>query len=165
MRNVGAMIVIGLLLVVGLTAFLLWGPLGEKPGMRQIIEEGEAPEASSPAARGQPRAVGRRGGTGPAAGSESAAGSPAAAIPPSGAEVSPAPVTAGTGRFPTAADIAIGTERSKLQASFGKPSMRTTVVDGGRLLETFVYLRSEPDSATFVLLRNGRVVSANTTVY
>jgi hypothetical protein len=56
-------------------------------------------------------------------------------------------------------------ERSKIEALFGPPSMRTVSVDQGRQIETVVYLRKDPDVATFILLRAGRVISATTTSY
>jgi hypothetical protein len=43
--------------------------------------------------------------------------------------------------------------------------MRTVSVDQGRQIETVVYLRKDPDVATFILLRAGRVISATTTSY
>jgi hypothetical protein len=56
-------------------------------------------------------------------------------------------------------------ERAKIEALFGPPSMRTTSVDQGRQIETLVYLRTDPNVATFLLLRAGRVISATTTSY
>ena len=56
-------------------------------------------------------------------------------------------------------------ERPRLVALFGPPNMRTVPVEQGAQLETLVYIRKEPDAATFVLLRAGRVISATTTSY
>ena len=173
MRNLGAIVVIAIILMAGVVAILLWGPLAEKPGMREVTDQpGQTAEpASRPAVKGSPK------------GSESKAARTQAGVKPAQAggeagpsEAGPVPAgeTPGAGTpaarrtphtFPTAADIAIGSERGRLESSFGKPTMRTTVVDKGRLLETFVYLQSDLNTATFVLLRNGHVVSANTTIY
>ncbi|MBI3666803.1 MAG: hypothetical protein HY236_11380 [Acidobacteria bacterium] len=81
------------------------------------------------------------------------------------AEVMPPIVLAPALPFPSASEIAIGMDRAKLLAQFGKPAMKTTAVDGDRLLETFVYVHRDPNTATFVLLQNARVVSAHTTIY
>jgi hypothetical protein len=56
-------------------------------------------------------------------------------------------------------------ERLKIETLFGPPTMRTVSVDQGRQIETLVYLRTDPDVATFILLRAGRVISATTTSY
>ncbi len=70
-----------------------------------------------------------------------------------------------TRRFPQAADVPTGMERLKIEALFGPPTMRTVSVDQGRQVETLVYLRTDPNVATFLLLRAGRVISATTTSY
>jgi hypothetical protein len=82
------------------------------------------------------------------------------------AQASPAAVASQSQRrFPTAAEIPSGMERNRLEAAFGPPTMRTVAVEQGVPIETFVYLRREPDTATFVLIRSGRVVSVSTTAY
>jgi hypothetical protein len=58
-----------------------------------------------------------------------------------------------------------GMERSEIESRFGPPTMRTVSVEQGRQVETLVYLRTNPDVATFLLLRAGRVISATTTSY
>ncbi len=165
MKNIGALVTVAVMLVVGLVAFLLWGPFGEKPGLREITPEGVPPATGAPEAAAEPggkagaaKPSGRTPGGMPPVESSSAPDAAPAAAP----VIGPAkPVR----RFPQGQEIAIGTEKSALQSIYGRPTMRTTVVEGGRLLETWVYLQSEPNLATFILLRNGRVVSANTTVY
>jgi len=170
MKNIGALVTVAVMLLAGLVAFLLWGPFGEKPGLREITPEGVPPAAGAPEAASEPggkagagRPSGRiAGGMPPVESSSAPDAAPAAAATPAAPVVAPAkPVR----RFPQGQDIAIGTEKSVLQSVYGRPTMRTTAVEGGRLLETWVYLQSEPNLATFILLRNGRVVSANTTVY
>jgi hypothetical protein len=166
MRNLGAMILIGFLLAVGLTAFLLWGPLGEKPGMREMVQESE----ESPSGSKAPKAASSRSSREKVGKSWSGGGEssevPAASVQAQLRE-QPLPNAASTPprRFPTAADIPAGMQKSQLEAAFGTPTMQTTAVDRGMALETFVYLRSDPNTATFILLKSGRVVSANTTIY
>lgn len=165
MRNIGAMIIVAVMFMLGLVAFLLWGPLSEKPGMRAVIEETPEAPAGVPVT-GRSEASARPGARRSAGSSEAAEAVETAQLPEGARPVEiPSRAARAARNFPTAADLPIGLEKSKLQASFGKPTMRTTVVEQGRLLETFVYLQSDPDTATFVLLRNGRVVSANTTIY
>jgi hypothetical protein len=56
-------------------------------------------------------------------------------------------------------------DKSKLIASFGKPQMITTEVNGGRALQTFHYLQPEAGTETVVQLSGGRVVAAATSAY
>lgn len=165
MRNVGALVTVAVMLFAGLVALVLWGPFGEKPGLREAQELG-VPPAAEPApgvpATEKPRVV-RSTGPGMRGEEPSAEGvSPSAVAAPAAAEVAPPKPER---RFPLGNEIALGTDKTLVQTTFGKPTMRTTAVDGGRLLETWVYLKSDPNIATFILVRNGRVVSANTTVY
>ncbi len=67
--------------------------------------------------------------------------------------------------FPAPSDIPLGMDKTKLLASFGKPSMVTTEVSEGRALETFHYLKPDAGTETVVLLRSGRVVSATSAYY
>lgn len=81
---------------------------------------------------------------------------PAAAMP-----APPAPPP----KFPTAADVPLGTLGSSVVDSFGPPGARTLGVDEGARIEIFVYDRKRPDTTTVIRVRNGRVVSAVTTAY
>jgi hypothetical protein len=168
MRQVGTIIVITIVLVVGLVLFLVWGPMAEKPGMRTVVSIPETPGSKAAPAKTEPshqrsHTTGKHGeqAAQEVAGSAPSGGTPATAGGPAEAAGTPRSVRP----FPTVADIPPGTARSKLQAAYGKPNIVTTVLDGGRLVETFVYLRPDPNAATIVLLRNGRVVGANTTDY
>ncbi len=67
--------------------------------------------------------------------------------------------------FPTANDIQVGLDRTTLLTTFGPPTLKTTTMDRQRLSEAFVYLSRNRNTATFVLLREGRVVSINTSTY
>lgn len=160
MKNLGLYIILAFLIMAGLLLVLRLGPLAEKPGMRGVSEPrtadvsptaspasapAEAPDGRSAAAAGQP------GDTSPLP--EAAAGSPQNQA------------AASIRRFPQAADVPSGMERSKIEALFGPSSMRTVSVDQGRQIETVVYLRKDPDVATFILLRAGRVISATTASY
>lgn len=164
MRNIGAVLAVAILLLVGLLIFLFYGPMTEKPGMREVTVDSSQPGPQAPEAKG-PVASKERRQRGASASVPESVESAAVNIPQLPPDANPAPAKRSIRRFPTAADIPIGMDRHKLLSGFGNPSMRTTVVEGGRLLETFVYLQAEPDVATFVLLRNGKVVSANTTIY
>jgi hypothetical protein len=168
MRQVGTIILITLVLVAALVLFLVWGPMADKPGMRTVVSIPET--AGSKAAPAKTEATHPRSHTAGKQGEQAAqevaggvppGGAPTPAAGPAGASGTPKPARP----FPTVADIPAGTPRSKLQAAFGKPNIVTTVLDGGRLVETFVYLRPDPNAATIVLLRNGRVIGANTTDY
>lgn len=167
MRNIGTLLLVVLILLAALVVYLLLGPLAQKPGMRAVVEETESPgQAPSPPANALPRRGSTPGKTAGAVNpAESASQTPSAAGMPSGTTVE-SPGAGSTARnFPTAADIPVGTGKSRLQDVYGKPSMVTTAVDRGRLIETFVYLRRDPNIATVVLMRDGRVVAANSTVY
>ena len=171
MRNAGPLILIGLIILAGAAAYLLWSPQGSQLGdiiMARATNKAPtsakkpepAPEPHKEAAKSKP--AGRNSGDkgpkpGEAAEAEEKKILTAQVLPP----VPPPPAMP----FPNAPDIPIGMERSKLLADFGKPIMRTTAVDRDRLLETYVYLHSDPNTATFVLLQNARVVSAHTTIY
>lgn len=108
--------------------------------------------APAGATDGQPAAEADRPGRA-AAPTEAAAGSP---------QSQPAPAAP---RFPQAADVPAGMERLKVETLFGPPTMRTVSVDQGRQIETLVYLRTNPNAATYLLLRAGRVIAATTTSY
>ncbi len=165
MKNIGPLLVLGLVLLIALVMFLMFGPLGEKPGMRYVEETSEAPavkprqsagRATPVEPHGEPAREGTRSEGAPGVAAPSQPGAPAAA--------SSVPEKKGP-PFPLASDIAVGADRSAITANFGKPSMVTTAVDSGRLFETYVYLRRDPNTATVVLLRSGRVVAVNSTVY
>jgi hypothetical protein len=168
MKNIGPLIIVALMLIAGFTAFLLWGPFGEKPGLRQGPEDQVQPVTETPAPAKEPGAV--RAAGGPAAGSRATvASSEASPSGPSAQPVAtaPAPVSPPKPprRFPQAADVQMGTDKAAIQGVFGPPTMRTVAVDEGRLLETWVYMQTDLNLATFVMLRNGRVISSTTTVY
>jgi hypothetical protein len=155
-KNLGLAVVVVLLLTAGLLLLLRLGPLAENPGMRGVpaplITEESPRKSSASAPAGRSAAAAHQPGeTSPLP--EAAAGSPQnqAATP--------------IRRFPQAADVPGGMERPKIEALFGPPTMRTISVDQGRQIETLVYLRTDPDAATFILLRAGRVISATTTSY
>jgi len=165
MKNIGPLLVLGLVLLVALVVFLMFGPLGEKPGMRYVEDTPEAPvvkprqsagKAAPVEAQGEQARAGAQSESVPGVAPNSQPGAPTAAVSVPERKGHP---------FPLASDIAVGADRSAVTASFGKPSMVTTAVDGGRLLETYVYLRRDPNTATVVLLRSGRVVAVNSTVY
>jgi len=162
MKNLGLFVVLTFLLLAGIFLVLLLGPLAEKPGMRGD----PAPLATEDSKRPSPASVP----AGPSGGQPAAAaGQPGEASrlqeATGGSPQSQSAPVAPLYRFPQAADVPSGMERSKIEALFGPPSMRTVSVDQGRQIETLVYLKTNPDAATFLLLRAGRVISATTTSY
>jgi hypothetical protein len=156
MKDFGVVAVLSFFVLAGLALFLFLGPLAEKPGMRGVEENPQGapqePQKKARAAASQAKESGESGGS---------------AVEDAGeAGLAPkAPGAAGRRRFPTAADVSSGMDRSRLQALFGPPNMHTVSVEQGVQLETYVYLNSEPESATFILLKSGRVVSVTTTSY
>jgi hypothetical protein len=159
-KNLGLAVVLAVLLGGGLVLLLRLGPLAEKPGMRGVSEPlatEDSPRrspanASAGAPDGPPAAEANQPGQASPL-TEAAAGSPQSQSAPA------AP------KFPQAADVPTGMERLRIETLFGPPTMRTVSVDQGRQIETLVYLRTDPNAATYLLLRAGRVISATTTSY
>jgi hypothetical protein len=79
--------------------------------------------------------------------------------------VVPQPARIPVRMVPAPGDIPIGMDKTKLLATFGKPSMITTEVSEGRALETFHYLKPEAGTETVVQLRSGRVIGAASAYY
>ena len=170
MRNAGALVLVGLVILGGIAAYLLWQPtpasfrgLLSTPGValprfpaKGTSKDEAKEEAKSAKLTTKPKARKDKSVNGedlkPIA--EAAQADLVAASPP-----------AASHPFPNARDIKIGLDRAKLVGAFGRPSMKTTSVERDRLMETFVYLQSDPNSATFVLLQNAKVVSAHTSVF
>lgn len=67
--------------------------------------------------------------------------------------------------FPSAGDVRQGMEIQSLQASFGRPTIRATTMEKETLVETYVYVKNEPRSATIVRLKDGKVVEAQNGIY
>ena len=162
MKNLGLFVILAFLLLAGLLMLLRLGPLADKPGMRGVSEprRAEVSPTAGPAFAPADPPNGRPAGAGGRSGEasplpEAAAGSPQDKAAPA----------ASAHRFPQAADVPSGMERLKIEALFGSPTMRTVSVDQGSQIETLVYLRKDPEVATFILLRAGRVISATTTSY
>lgn len=159
MKNLGLFVIFTFLLLAGIFLLLRLGPLGEAPGMRGVPEPFATRDSqrhsppSAPAGVPDGQSAGQPGDA--SALPEATAGSPQSQAAPA------APLH----RFPQAADVPGGMERSEIESRFGPPTMRTVSVEQGRQVETLVYLRTNPDVATFLLLRAGRVISATTTSY
>lgn len=177
MRSFGVLILIGILILAGVAAYLLWGTragslalfVGQANKEKQVLL-GKAQQALEPAPKKDDTKASKQrvrhmskadkelsGKNGPRP--EENRTLEAQVIPPSALKPVPAMP------FPTAADIPVGMERNRLVGAFGKPSMRMTTVERDRLMETFVYLQNEPSTATFVLLQNAKVVSVTTATY
>jgi hypothetical protein len=67
--------------------------------------------------------------------------------------------------FPSAGDVRQGMEMQSLQASYGRPTIRATTMEKEMLVETYVYVKNEPRSATIVRLKDGKVVEAQNGIY
>jgi uncharacterized iron-regulated membrane protein len=167
MRGLGGLSLVLLALLSGLIWAVVWGPLRGisiiQPQTSNAVQP--ATTAPEPASKTPSPPKVRRASNAPAEGGASvlAEGSaatseraPASVVP---TQAPPPP------KFPTAADVPIGTLGSSILDSFGSPGARTLAVDDGARIEIFVYNRNRPDTTTVVRLRNGRVVSAVTTAY
>jgi cytoskeletal protein RodZ len=166
MRGLGGLSLVVLALLSGLIWAVGWGPLRGYSLIQQTSNTVQpATPAPEPTSQTLPPPKVQRASSAPA---ESKASIPAesdaatseralaSAVPP------PAPPPP---KFPTAADVPIGTLGSFVLDSFGPPGARTLGVDDGARIEIFVYNRNRPDTTTVIRVRNGRVVSAVTTAY
>jgi hypothetical protein len=63
--------------------------------------------------------------------------------------------------FPNASDIQVGMPKANLLETFGKPKLSAHTVEQERLMEMYVYMEKR-DRATFVVLQEGKVISAYT---
>jgi len=162
MNGTGVGIAAAVLLLGGAGLYLGLGPMREPPGLRTITQEPQPGdwESEDGDARQQPRrdSTLRRGASGAAAALPDA-------VPPSRAGSPQAPAGARSYPFPLAREVPVGMERSELLRRYGPPAMHTTSVEQGVPMETLVYLQREPEMATFILLRAGRVASATTGGY
>lgn len=162
MRNLG-LLFIATLILAGAAAFLMWGPRQDLATIRDWLPSRvsdstptKKKELPSPPVKEEPKPA--RVAARPKA--REANGNDVVVLPP---PVLPPAEPAMP--FPKADQIQTGTERARLLDAFGKPSMKTTAVDREKLLETYVYLNNERNTATFVLIQNGVVVSAHTSIY
>ena len=73
------------------------------------------------------------------------------------------PVAPAPPPFPTVEQIAVGTEKPRITAMFGNPSIAAVTTDRGHLVETFVYKREKGLGQTFISFEDGRVLSAYST--
>lgn len=152
-------LIFGVVVLGGAGIVAIFGPFGEKPGLRGISEDRTAlyddtlssQDSGEDAPPRSPK---------PAAASvqEPAARAFEGAAPPW-------PVVGREHAFPLAGDIPAGLERVELIRRYGPPAMRTASVENGITVETLIYIQPDPERKTFVNLRAGRVTSASTTAY
>jgi hypothetical protein len=64
--------------------------------------------------------------------------------------------------FPTSGEIALGAGRAEVLEEFGRPNVKASAVERGRLLETFVYVHVSQSTSTWVRFRNAKVVRVDT---
>ncbi len=168
MRGLGGLSLLLLALLAGLIWAVTWGPLRDfsliRPQTSNTVRPSTPPpkpaaqSLSPPKGQRAPGSANESGGSAPAEGmAANPEHVPAAAVPPS----TPLPPP----KFPTAVDVPLGTVGSSILDSFGPPIARTLAVDDRGRVETFIYRRSRPDTATVIHVRNGRVVSSVTTSY
>jgi hypothetical protein len=158
MKNPIIFVLAGAAAVMALAVLAFWGPFTERPGLRSV-EDIPIPAGAAVEEHPSQAAFSREGAEDAR---QQAPGEPSARPAEGRTSEQAAPLER---RFPTAADIVAGMERRQIEAAYGPPSMRTVSVEQGQPVETLVYLRRDPDAATFVLLRAGRVASVATTAY
>jgi uncharacterized iron-regulated membrane protein len=154
MKPMTGLLLFLLLALGGATWAVIWGPLrGVIPLPQTSAQTAQAPAAAEKPAQVPPAPVAR----------QQSASPRKEEVAPTAAEVAPPAPPAK--RFPTAVDVPLGTLGSAIIADFGPPTARTISVDKGDQIETLIYRRTLPDTATVIQLRNGRVVSGNSTAY
>lgn len=158
MNGFGFAVGSAVLVVGGLGMYLALGPMREPPGLRGASEapSSVAWEDEDPDPGQEARAV---------PGIRAATTQPDPSSPAAAPQTTPTDPGAAARPFPTARDIPVGLERAELLRRYGPPAMRTASVEQGVPVETMVYLQREPEAATFILLRAGRVASASTSSY
>jgi len=57
--------------------------------------------------------------------------------------------------FPAAGDIQVGTDRSRILARYGTPSLAASTADGGHFIETYVYKHNREEA--LIRLKDGLV--------
>ena len=67
-------------------------------------------------------------------------------------------------RFPTRADIRVGTSKPDILANFGPPQATVTGADRGQLQERLIYTEPSTGRKTAIAVVNGKVASAETFV-
>jgi hypothetical protein len=148
--------VVAVVLLVPLAMFVYSRSSGDGPGLRQTSPEPSTPVTEKAKVK---RAYSEFGSTERAVRYEKRS---SASAPTTSLQAAP-PIAARP--LPIPANIPAGMDKSKLIASFGKPQMITTEVNGGRALQTFHYLQPEAGTETVVQLSGGRVVAAATSAY
>ena len=177
MRNSSSLILLGVILLAGAAGYVLWqlpgvggassvlssphrqpDPRSQKPAA-DLAERTDSKATKS--ATGHMKAVPKTGDNGGKVVVAENQTVRAERIPSPAPKLDPKP----TPSFPTDREIHIGMERAGILTAFGKPTLRTTAVERDRLMEMLVYLNENSNTATFALLRDGRVVSVHTTTY
>lgn len=156
LAKLGLTAAVAVVLLAPLGVFVWSRSSGEGPGLRGLIPDTSAPvtqkakvkRADSEFSSIECVVRDEKGGSVSAAATAQQSAPPIAARP-----------------FPTSSNIPVGMDKSKLIASFGKPHMIATEVNGGRALQTFHYLQPEAGTETVVQLSGGRVVAVSTVAY
>lgn len=172
MRSLNVVIAIGLIVLTGALGYLLLDPQGSTfaimPG-KVVAKQPDPPSDSESASdsakkdtkKSKPDSKHAR----LVAKKSDPPELPALINTPPKAEPAPAPVRQPPAPIPTAQDIQVGMEKTRLLTAFGRPTVRTTAVERDRLMEVFVYVNADHETATFATLRDGKVVAAQTTSY
>jgi uncharacterized iron-regulated membrane protein len=165
MRPLGWLVL--LVIVTGLVWAVVWGPLKEVPSLLSQPEKATQPAPvpapavqepeKKPAAK--PTRMRSSAGVGAAPAEAETVSTPAPQPPVPAAAPSP------PRKFPTAAELPVGMRGSNIEAAFGPPVAKTISVDQRGQIEIYIYRRGDPNTATFIHLRDGKVISASTTLY
>ena len=155
MTKLGLAVAVAVILMAPLATFVWLRSSGDGPGLREVISEPSAPVTEKAKVK---RANSEFSSTERAIRNEKLGSATAAASSQSVLALAARPL-------PIPSNIPVGMDKSKLIASFGKPHMVTTEVNGGRALQTFHYLQPEAGTETVVQLSGGRVVAASTSAY
>jgi len=147
---------VALVLLTPLVVYVMLRWNEERPGLRQSASATEAAQSQKQRPAAAPREF---------APDESEVRKPASRPSPMPPTLVQQPPRLPVRVFPAPSDIPMGMDKTKLLASFGKPSMVTTEVSDGRALETFHYLKPEAGTETVIQLRAGRVVNATSEYY
>ncbi len=165
MRPLGWLVLLGI--VGGLVWAVVWGPLKEVPLLLNPQEKASQPAAAPAPAVQEPekKAAAKPARMRSSGGDEAAPANAETVSAPAPQPPVPAAVPTPPRKFPTAAELPVGMRGSNIEAAFGPPVAKTISVDQRGQIEIFIYRRGDPNTATFIHLRDGKVISASTTLY
>ena len=167
MRDLG--ILIALLAFVGTAGYVVWkGPLSQPPTKRSIpvaplvdtIKTEREHKTPNKAAAPEKLLARRKADL-----QKNPMEEPSAPATPQAPQAQPPAPPPAPPPFPTSGEISVGAERAKVLQMFGRPNLKTSAVERGRRMETFVYLQADRSMVTLVLLHDAKVVAVHTGSY